>query len=172
MRIVPLVLGGCLLALARSAGAGDRGPTYTNDDLERLAPRRAETGVTSVPAFGFEGEGPTASPHDEAYWRREADRLREQLRPLRQRAVSLQLRIDRPLPRDPKAKGGAPSTARTPHHRSTTGATATTAATTTEADRTAALRAQLQALQEQIREREARLEERARREGALPGWLR
>ena len=40
------------------------------------------------------------------------------------------------------------------------------------ADKKAELREQLRALEAQIHERQDRLEERARKEGALPGWLR
>lgn len=166
MRIVTLVLGG-FLALAPAAGAGDRGPTYTDDDLKRLASRRAETGVASVPAFASGSERRAGGVHDEAYWRREGERLREQLRPLRQRALGLQLRIEHPAPEARKAKTNPPPTARGQHHRP-----ANSAPTRTESDRTAALREQLRALADQIRDREASLEERARREGALPGWLR
>jgi hypothetical protein len=167
MRIVSLVLGGSL-ALSPAAGAGDSGPTYTNDDLDRLASRRAETGVASVPAFASREERPTlGASHDEAYWRREAERLREQIRPLRQRALGLQLRIDRPRQEARGAKTNAPPAARNRQRRPSTPGTARA-----ESDRTAALRDQLRALEDQIRDREARFEERARREGALPGWLR
>ncbi len=167
MRIVTLVLGGSL-AWAPVAGAGDPGRTYTNEDLERLAPRRAETGVASVPAFGSEPQEPaTGRGHDEAYWRREAERLRDQLRPLRQRALGLQLRIEHPAPETRKTKTSPQPAARGQQRRPPT-----PAPTRAESDRTAALRDELRALQDQIRDREARLEERARREGALPGWLR
>jgi hypothetical protein len=169
MRIVTLVLGGTL-ACAPVAGAGDPGRSYTNEDLERVAARRAETGVASVPAFG---PGPqqtaTGGVHDEAYWRREAERLRDQLRPLRQRALGLQLRIEHPAPETRKTKTNPQPAARGQQRRSPT---PTPAPTRAESDRTAALRDQLRALEDQIRDREARLEERARREGALPGWLR
>lgn len=167
MRIVALVLGGSL-AWAPAAEAGDPGRTYTNEDLERLAPRRAETGVASVPAFGSSRQDPaTGGVHDEAYWRREAEHLREQLRPLRQRALALQLRIEHTAQETRKTKTNPQPAARSQQRRPPT-----PAPTRGESDRTAALRDQLRGLQDQIREREARLEERARREGALPGWLR
>ena len=170
MRIVTLVLGGRLV-LASAALAGEGTPTYTNDDLERLARRRGETGVSSVPAYASSPET-GASVHDEAYWRREADKLREQLRPLRERAEALRARIDRPAPEHPavpraSSRSGSGSR-RSPSSTSETARKAAQAA----ADKKATLREQLRALETQIRERQDRLEERARKEGALPGWLR
>ncbi|HEY2945348.1 MAG TPA: hypothetical protein VGN09_23135, partial [Vicinamibacteria bacterium] len=81
----------CLLALAcaRAAGASALDdekkpvPLYTNEDLRRVSPHRDETGVSSTPAAA-----PAAEPaaergrgHGEEYWRREAERLRDRLRP-------------------------------------------------------------------------------------------
>ena len=165
MRIVTFVLGGSLVLTPAAGRAGDHTPSYTNDDLDRIAPRRAETGVASLPASAATARDerrPPGSAHDEAYWRREAERLRDQLWPLRRRADALRLRIDHPAPKKaPRsvAKSGAISR----HSRPAPQATP---------DPTSALREQLRSLEEEIRDREARLEDRARREGALPGWLR
>src|SRR2546423_4314209 len=95
-------LGLGLLLLASGAAAGPQEkkpvPLYTNDDLDRVAPRRDETGVNSRP-------GPLPSPlavpsrpsygrkRDEAYWRREAERLHDRLAPLRLRLADLRARI-------------------------------------------------------------------------------
>ena len=132
----------CLLAALCAAGAGASTrddekkpvPLYTNDDLRRVAPYRDETGVSSTPA-----EAPAVAPapaksraRGEDYWRGEADRLRDRLRPLRERAAELRFSLPRIVAGERR----------------------------------------LRALDERIREAESRLEDRARREGALPGWLR
>jgi hypothetical protein len=165
MRIVTFALGGSLVLLAGTGQAGDAVPSYTNDDLDRIAPRRAETGVASVPAVSATPPGKWQAPvgaHDEAYWRREAEHLRDQLRPLEQRALALRLRIEHPAPKKAPRPAPQPSARRRQLHP----------APAATPDPTAALREQLHTLEEEIRDREARLEERARREGALPGWLR
>lgn len=145
----------CLLAVVCTAGAGASArddekkpvPLYTNDDLRRVAPYRDETGVNSKPAAA-PAEPAAAGGHvrGEEYWRREADRLRDRLRPLRERAAELRLRIEErrrrprvPVSGDPQVVG---------------------------------MERRLHALEERIREAESRFEDRARRERALPGWLR
>jgi len=123
-------------------------PLYTNEDLRRMAPYRDETGVNSTPAAA-PAVAPTPAKsraRGEDYWRREADRLRDRLRPLRERAADLRFTLEerrrqpgvRPYS-DPRIVAGE---------------------------------RRLRALDERIREAESRLEDRARREGALPGWLR
>jgi hypothetical protein len=148
----------CLLGSlsgAAAASAGDRGstPTYTNQDLERVAPYRGETGVLSKPAMR---EEPAKTPEPkagrgEAYWRREAERLRTRLRPLVRRAEELRQRLQEPRADDGKkrprgSRGGSGSRD--------------------------ALAQRLASIEAEIREREDELRERARRERALPGWLR
>lgn len=148
------LLAGVCAGLAAEVSAGEKKPVplYTNEDLRRVSPYRDETGVNSKPA-----PAPGAAPAVEArpargrargeeYWRREADRVRDRLRPLRERAAELRLTIDerRRKPRvhpysDPQI---------------------------------AAWERRLRLLEERIREAETRLEDRARREGAMPGWLR
>lgn len=149
----------CLFAgLACTSGFGaeepPRVPTYTNEDLERVAPYRGETGVLSRPAG--RGEPVAASgpkQRDEAYWRREAERLRSRLRPLRRRADELRHRLQ-----EAKTDDGATRTRKGGRSRG--------------ANPVEAIALRLESLEAQIREQEDELHERARRERALPGWLR
>ena len=151
----------CLLALACASAAGasalgdDDGapkkpvPLYTNEDLQRVSPYRDQTGVNSKPVATAGGDLP-ASPRrvrGEEYWRREAERLRDRLRPLRERAAELRLRIEERR-RQPPRRGMAGNPQRVTLER------------------------RLHLLEERIRETESRFEDRARRERALPGWLR
>ncbi len=160
MRIVNVVLGGSLLLVPAAGQASDSTPSYTNEDLDRIAARRGETGATSVPAFATATRETKREPgiaHGEAYWRQEADRLHERLQPLRRRAEALRFRIEhpsRPKPTHPSSKAGANRSQRP------------------ASDPLPALREQLRELEQEIRDREEHLEDRARREGALPGWLR
>jgi hypothetical protein len=146
------------LAAAQLAGPAVRADeprvrTYTNDDLARVAPLAAETGVASVPAFadrpapepaaGARGRGEAG----ESYWRREARRVRDRVSALRERIADL----PRPGPLPPSASRSA------------------AAAAERKREATAARKATLEA---RIRTLEDELAERARREGALPGWLR
>ena len=133
-------------------------PTYTNDDLRRVSPRRGETGVLSKPAVppGAGGVTPAARrPRGEDYWRGEAERLHDRLRSLRQRSDDLRLLIEQ---RERQQRRQSATTRRSP--------------TAAAPDSTEVLRRRLGSLEEEIRDRESRFEERARREGALPGWLR
>ena len=118
---------------------------YTNDDLQRVAPYRDETGVNSKPAAGpaSAAENRTGG---EAYWRREADRLRDRMRPLRERAAELRLRSDA--------------------RRRQPGVRPVTDPQLLEWER------RLRDLEERIAEAQSRLEDRARRERAMPGWIR
>jgi hypothetical protein len=142
----------CLAAPGASAAAKSGVRSYTNADLDRIAPHRGETGVLSTPAVAPTDEATPRAPsgprHDEAYWRREADLLRDRLRTLRQRADEVRVRL---LHRPRRVEGRTAGTA---------------------SDPTPALKARLTALEAEIRERQERFDERARREGALPGWLR
>ena len=146
------------LGLPPRGGAEEarRIPTYTNEDLERLAPYRGQTGVLSTPASPGGGKA-AAEPkgRGEAYWRREAERLRTRLRPLRRRAEELRLRLD-----EARAAEWAKRS------RSGRGAGGASGASGE------ALRRRLESVESEIRDREDELHERARREGALPGWLR
>ena len=143
----------CLLLCATAAAAAPGAPArvYTNDDLERI---RRERGAAPEPPPGTP-EAPAARPSDgkrdgddarEARWRREAERVRERLQPLREQADDLRQQIDARW-RMPGVKPVSDGSLLT-------------------------LRRKLAALESRIREAEDRLEERARRAGALPGWLR
>jgi hypothetical protein len=127
-------------------------PLYTNDDLKRVSPYRDQTGALSTPAVASSPE-PADPPNagrpaarSEAYWRREAQRLRDRVRRLDDQMDGLRTRIDdrrrRPGVRpfsDPQIE---------------------------------AWQRRLRVLEERKREEESLFEERARRAGALPGWLR
>jgi hypothetical protein len=148
-----------LLLVAGAAGEPEEKkpvPLYTNDDLERVSPHRDETGVNSkvvaadrTPPSGRVGEDGRARA--EAYWRRQAEHLHVRLQRLRERIDDLRTRI---------AERETPSLSRSRRPRASNG---------TPLD---AWRQQLAALEARVRDEEARFEDRARREGALPGWLR
>jgi hypothetical protein len=129
---------------------------YTNADLDRVHPFAAETGVRSIPAVA-PGDTPEAPPREarprgrgEQYWRSEAARVRERLRAHEERAASLHGRIAEQA-RQPEVFG---------KRRPASGASA------------ASLQASLAAVERRIQRTRDDLEERARRDGALPGWLR
>jgi hypothetical protein len=151
----------CLLASAGAAPADEPKkpvPTYTNEDLERVAPFRAETGALSQVAPAPAGasrarsrEAPEAGRRaDEAYWRGEAERVRERVRALAREAEAIRERIDALRERAASSRsrqaGAAPGTA--------------------------GLERRLALVLAEARERQDELEDRARRAGALPGWLR
>ena len=130
---------------------------YTNADLDRVHPFAAETGGSSVPAVAAD-EASTARPPEsrrkgkgEDYWRTEAARVRERLRALEERAAELRSQI---------AERGSQSEV-FGRRRSSAGKTSV-----------AALQASLAAVERRARLTQEDLEERARRDGALPGWLR
>jgi prefoldin subunit 5 len=130
---------------------------YTNEDLERVHPYRNETGVASVPAAA--GAAAEARPdpasrtraRSEAYWRREAARVRERVRALDAQATALRASL---------AEREEETRLLARRRRGSSGSSAS------------ALQARLAALERRRQELQADLEERARREGALPGWLR
>ena len=147
----------CLLALVGAGSAGASAldddkkpvPLYTNEDLRRVSPYRDETGVSSKAAAAPAPEPASAQGRvrGEEYWRREAERLRDRLRPLRERASELRFQIEEKRRQPPRRRGGVDPQMGTRERR-------------------------LCALEERIREAESRFEDRARRERALPGWLR
>jgi hypothetical protein len=153
----PSLLAVLCLALPAAEPPAPRkpAPLYTNDDLDRLAPRRGETGVLSSapPPTPPAPADPAPTRRGEAYWRQEAERLRERLLPLRERADELRIHIDE-LDRRPPSRTRAGSGGRADEARKQ------------------AARARLDALERRMREMEDALQDRARREGALPGWLR
>jgi hypothetical protein len=162
-------LGLRLLLLAAGGAAASEEkkpvPVYTNEDLDRISPHRDETGVNSrvtvpvVPPSSTRGadEGRARS---EAYWRKQADSLRVRLQRARERIDDLRARIaEKEAKADEEAFG---SGARRGRGRSRSASDASLEA----------MRRQLAALEARARDEETRFEERARREGALPGWLR
>jgi len=158
MTCVSLVLF-CGLGLGAQAAARDDRPparVYTNEDLERVHPYRNETGVASVPAVpagGVEARPDTDSrvrARSEAYWRREAERVREKVRALEAQAADVRASLaEREQERQWLVR-----------RRHASGASEAT------------LRARLSALERRKLQLETELEDRARRAGALPGWLR
>lgn len=155
-----LLLGAAPAARADEAPRPARRPParlYTNADLDRVHPFAAETGVSSVPAVTPHDTPPAVSldtrrrGRGEDYWRSEAARVRERLRAFAQRATELRARIDERASENEvfgrrRASSGSSSIA--------------------------ALRASLAAVERRARSTEDDLEERARRDWALPGWLR
>ena len=142
---------GLALPWTTLAKAGDV-PSYDNDDLRRVSPRRGETGVASQPPAASPAPRKPAAVEErgETFWRHEAEKVEEQLGRLREQAAALRLRIEAAARRESaKRRPGLSS-----------------------GDGTELMRERLRMIEDQIREREARFEERARREGALPGWLR
>jgi len=130
---------------------------YTNDDLERVHPFAAETGGSSTPAIApGEAEAAESEPlprgRGEKYWREEAARVRERLRSLEERAAGLRAKIAERAREAPVfGRRSAPSS---------------------KASGVASLNASLAAVERRIRSTRDDLEERARQDGALPGWLR
>jgi len=152
---------------------------YTNEDLDRISAQRAETGVLSDPAasagrtaqasrgrsdssdgFAREARGLEAGQAHlagmERVWRREAEALRRRLLPLRERLASLRASVE-------ASQGAADVVRRRPARQ---------AARESAEARVRTLQDRAAALEERIRAEEMLLEDRARRAGALPGWLR
>jgi len=147
-------------ASAQEAAPPPRPPVrvYTNEDLDRVHPFRDQTGVHSVPAAPAAGPAPSPEPRQrparrgESYWRREAARVRDRVLSLEAQAAELRARIA-----ERAEEAGRLLTRR---RRATSQGTDAT------------LRARLAGIERRIREEEEDLLERARRDGALPGWLR
>jgi hypothetical protein len=156
-----------LLLLAASAAAGSEEkkpvPVYTNEDLDRISPHRDETGVNSrvvvppVPAPSARAS-PDERARSEAHWRRQAESLHVRLQRVRERIEDLRARI---AEKEAKADDTSLRT------RSRRGPSRASSDAPLEA-----MRRQLAAMEARVRDEEVRFEERARREGALPGWLR
>jgi hypothetical protein len=162
--------GACLgicLTLVRPCGSEQKKAVhvYTNEDLDRVKPYRDQTGVasrtetetteagqagTARPELG--GEGATArkarhsAERDEEHWRDQAERLREKLRPLREKADDLRQAIEERR----RKPGVRPYTD----------------------PQVVATQRRLEVLERRIRDAESSFEDRARRQGALPGWIR
>jgi hypothetical protein len=154
----------CALALAGLPAIGEEGKparVYTNEDLDRVAPRRGETGVLSRPAAVPARKSSSPEPAErvggakrsEDYWRREAARVQAQVRTLQEQVSRLREQIERAAHR---SSGGKSRPGRVRE------------AWAAEDDRARRLRD----LETRARELESNLEDRARREGVPPGWLR
>jgi hypothetical protein len=167
--VLPLGFGLSAVLCAASAGADEdpappaRPPVrvYTNEDLDRVHPFRDETGIHSVPAVSPEersAPAPAEKPRGrgEEYWRREAARVREKVRAMEAQASDLRASIAE------QAEEAAHFLGR--RRRSSASLSGDGSASR--------LRTKLASLERRIRETEEDLAERARRDGALPGWLR
>lgn len=149
------------LSPARPAGSEEKKevPVYTNQDLEAVRPYRDETGVASTPAVpereragtARQGRraGATARTADrtaEEEWRRSAERLREKLQGPRDKADELRRQIEERR----RQPGVLPYSD----------------------PQIVAAQRRLELIERRIREAESNFEDRARRNGALPGWIR
>jgi hypothetical protein len=147
----------CSLAALRPSAAEEKAdgkkpvPLYTNEDLDRVSALRGQTGVLSEPFSEPALAAPAAGgkPGTEAYWRKEAARVRERVRALSERAEPLRHEL---------AEARSNSSAK-PRRG-------------INPPPLAAREARLRAIEKRMTELVTELEERARREGALPGWLR
>ncbi len=170
--LLPLIVGLSLVSCPLPAPADDaasaRAPKhlYTNADLERVHPFRDETGARSTPAVPNDEKEPAdaagatrrgGSRRDargEAYWRGEARKLRDRLHALSERREALRTR----LAEGREQRRGLLSRARS--------------SSTSSAKSDRAIEQRITAIERRMRQLEDDLAERARRAGALPGWLR
>jgi hypothetical protein len=134
-----------------AARPSPRPRVYTNDDLARIRPFAAETGGASQPAVAPAAAEPDDEParrsaRGEEYWRREKSRTAAKVDTLAQQADTLR----RQIAQREKESG----------------------ARTLSDERLVALRRRLFDTEARARALQAALEERARKAGALPGWLR
>jgi hypothetical protein len=166
LRTVVLPLGfGLSAVLCVSAAPAEEDPAprppvrvYTNEDLDRVRPFRDETGVRSVPAVAPDDRPAPAEKkrgRGEEYWRREAARVRERVRALEAQAADTRAQIAE------QAEEASRFLGRRRHSSASLSGSGS-----------ARLRAKLASLERRRREIEEDLADRARRDGALPGWLR
>jgi septal ring factor EnvC (AmiA/AmiB activator) len=136
-------------------GANPPVRVYTNEDLDRVHPLREQTGVASVPAAppdeARSGSRSRARSHGEEYWRHEAARVRDRVASLETQAADLRQRVADLEWEQRHVSRRVSATAASPVGR---------------------LRSRLSSIERRARRLEDDLQERARREGALPGWLR
>jgi len=161
---MPHPLRPCLFLLSSLAAlplhsADSQTPLYTNEDLERVAPFSDQTGVASVPAVSPADDKPRTAKRrpkgtanrpkrEEAYWRREAARHRKRQETLIDKADRVRQQI-------------AEEEIRRRHSLQMRDATILER-----------LEERLASIEKQRIEEDDRFLERARRAGALPGWLR
>lgn len=139
-------------AIAEEPRPKDAVRVYGNQDLDRVHAQREETGSSSVPAVSEiaprpSTRSPAARTSGEDFWRKEAEAHRARVAALQRSLAELQ---DKAAVKHP-----APTYGRR-----------TAAASPPPFDR------RIAALQARIRDEETHFLDRARREGALPGWLR
>jgi len=138
-------------------------PLYTNLDLARVAPLRAETGATSTPVSQpapFVDDRP-ARERTEAHWRGEAEQHHTRMAALKRKADDLRLRLE-----------GLRQNTEERRRKSQQGR-GRSASQRQSSDRPVqSAEARLRAVEEQMRELDSAFEDRARRDGALPGWIR
>jgi len=157
LSLVPVLPPMLLAGEAKPTPPRAKARVYTNEDLDRVHPFAAETGGSSVPAVEAEDAKPARSAeprrkgHGEEHWRAEAARVREKVRALEERAAELRSKI-----------------AERSNESEVFGRRRSSGAKTSVAP----LQASLAAVERRIRLTQEDLEERARRDGALPGWLR
>ena len=165
--VLPLGFGLSAVLCVSPAGADEdpapapRPPVrvYTNEDLDRVRPFRDETGVRSVPAVAPDDRPAPAEKRrgrGEDYWRREAARVRERVRTMEAQASELRAEIAEQAEEASHVLG---------RRRGSSASLAGSGSSTR-------LRAKLASLERRMREVEEELADRARRDGALPGWLR
>jgi len=141
----------------REAPPRPKARVYTNEDLDRVHPFAAQTGGSSVAAVEADAKPARAVPpghkgKGEEHWRGEAARVREKLRALEERAAELRSRI-----------AERSSQSEVFGRRRSSGSSKASVTS---------LQASLAAVEHRMRLTQEDLEERARRDGALPGWLR
>jgi len=149
----------CLVTCLPAVRAEDRSPkpvpTYTNEDLRRVSPDRDQTGVASQPAFETPDPGespprgrraPRGQGRGEDYWRREAERAADRVRPLERQVEALRRKVE--------ARRRVPGVM--PYSD----------------PQIVEWKRQIAELNAEVRLLRDRVEDRARREGVLPGWLR
>jgi hypothetical protein len=162
--IIAVALLDCLCLLASEPAQKRAVPLYTEDDLQRVHPRRGDTGVLSVPAVV---PGPTRPASltssrrshvdtdetaQENYWRRESLRHQQKIARLRKTAAGIRRQIDE-RKRELEQERGS-------RKRGSGGASV------------ASLAGRLADVETEIQAADTEFEERGRRAGALPGWLR
>jgi hypothetical protein len=126
---------------------------YTNEDLQRYSSRRDES-TAGEPAVADTPIPERPRERGERYWRQEADRVRERIAALQADADALRARLA--ALREGSRAAARPAASRRRGEE----------ASAAESE------ARLRSLEERIRSVQAAFEERARRAGALPGWLR
>jgi hypothetical protein len=150
-----------IVAVMGIAGEPSHAPLYTDEDLARVSPFRDQTGVASIPAVTpsqDEADSHLRAEHEsraradsESYWRREAQRHRSRQAALVRRIRSVARQLDGARRR---------KSAQDPRSSSRRG------------DPIRSLEDRLATLEEERRDEDSAFEDRARRAGALPGWLR